>query len=249
MRQALLIIMLLLGVGCTPRTIVRKNPGPEDTGVRYYRPKPYLLIQSKAVQEGPELRHDKYVQISLEYLPDFSEEYSISVRSGLGTNKTSIKLADGWNLTEINQDLDSQFDENVKAIGDLLEAVAPGGIVPTAQPKSTPTRMVVAATNVPLGYYEAVINRRPDGKKQLYGWRYVGFYPFQSCPIAVAGSECVDCQSPLIYGLVFRHGVMTFEPLQTVAIDGFAATRQIQLPPAEPASLPTPEPLNIPPVR
>ena len=36
----------------------------------------------------------------------------------------------------------------------------------------------ILATNIPFGFYEAVIARDPKGKKQLYGWRYVGFMPF-----------------------------------------------------------------------
>jgi len=218
MRQwQLVMCLLLLVTGCMPRTVVRQNPGPHDTGIRYYRPKPYLLVQPTPVNEGAEVRHDKYVQISLEYLPDFSEEYSIDVRTGLGRNKTSIKLADGWNLTEINQELDSNFDENVKAVGDLLKSVAPGGIVPTAGEHARGPSMVVSATNVPIGFYESVIGRGPDCKKRLYGWRYVGFYPYSPCPLGASGTDCVDCHMAGVYGLVFREGVMTFEIIQDIA--------------------------------
>ena len=209
--------LLLLVTGCMPRTVVRQNPGPDDRGVRYYRPKPYLLVQPTPVNEDAAVRHDKYVQISLDYLPDFSEEYSIDVRTGLGRNKTSLKLTDGWNLTEINQELDSNFDENVKAIGDLLKSAAPGGIVPTASEPARGPSMVVRATNVPIGYYESVIDRGPDCKKRLYGWR---------CSVSTrtalvrgrhTGTDCVDCHGAGVYGLVFRDGVMTFEIIHDVA--------------------------------
>ena len=101
----------------------------------------------------------------MQYLPYFSEEYSINVRSGIGKADVSFKLDDGWNLTELNQNLDSQFDENLSAVADVVKAV--GGVIPTGgagfaeggyQPEKITRKWVVQATNVPLGYYEAVIS-------------------------------------------------------------------------------------------
>ncbi|MEM9589491.1 MAG: hypothetical protein AAGA03_19570, partial [Planctomycetota bacterium] len=41
----LLLLLAVLMTGCTPRVIVRPNPGPTDQGIRYYRPKPYLKVE------------------------------------------------------------------------------------------------------------------------------------------------------------------------------------------------------------
>ena len=77
-RFELAICFPLLLCGCLlPRTTVVSNPGPRDKGIRFYRPKPYLLVKPTRYEE------EKYVTLSLEYLPDFSEEYSIRIRSGL----------------------------------------------------------------------------------------------------------------------------------------------------------------------
>lgn len=81
---------MLAGLGCTPRTFVRKNPGPKDCGVRYYRPKPYLMVKPAVDRNGAPI--PGFVSIETTVLPDFSEEYSIHIRSGLGNNKTSITL-------------------------------------------------------------------------------------------------------------------------------------------------------------
>jgi len=35
--------------------------------------------------------------------------------------------------------------------------------------------------NDPAGYYEAVMNRGPDGRNRLFGWRYLGFASFAPC--------------------------------------------------------------------
>ena len=223
MRLLVVLALLILAgqIGCTPRTIVRKNPIASDQGVRYYRPKPYLLVtpveqivagQKDTSQPGP-----NFVQIQLQYLPDFSEEYSITVKSGLGTNNTSITLEDGWNLTAIGQDLDSQFDENVRAVADLVDTagslVAAAGV---AKANGGTAEATVASSNVPIGYYESVIGRDSRGCKQLFGWRYIGFAPIQGCPLITHGSECQTCETLPLFGLVFRDGKMVFVPLEEV---------------------------------
>ncbi len=210
-RRILLLLLASLAGGCATTTVTR-DPPPWDKGIRYYRPKPYLFIQP--AENGS----DAFVRVSLEYLPDFSEEYSIRARAGLGINQTSIKLADGWNLVEIDQKLDAQFDESLKAVGELVGNLP----IPTAgKTADMPrTKMVVRATNVPLGFYEAVLSRGPNGRKRLYGWRYVGFYPFAACPMHAAGEDCIDCHAADVYALTFRRGVMTFQPIATAAYQG-----------------------------
>ncbi len=205
----LLTILVPLLLAACASTTVKSNPGKHDKGIRYYRPKPYLVITQAKDQP------DRYVDIKLEYHPDFTEEYSIHVHTGIGKNKTSVKLDNGWNLTSIDIDVDSEIPENIKAISDLVGSV--GGLVKkTVGEPSTTIR--VAANNVPYGYYESVISRGPDGKKHLYGWRYVGFGPFSACPVITNGLECADCHSTPLYALVMCAGVMTFVPLHQAAL-------------------------------
>lgn len=212
-----LMLAVHASVGCVPRTVVKKNPNSWDKGVRYYRPKPYLKLAPHLVKEAGKdaLTHDPTsIEISLEYLPDFSEEYSIHVKSGFGSNNTSISLADGWNLTSLNVHVDSQTDENIAAVGSLLQGAA--GLAKDALPSVPGDKFVVKATNVPMGYYESVIGVH-CGKKQLYGFRYVGFMPYAACPqLACGGAEPFNCEGDLVYGLVFESGVMTFKSLGSV---------------------------------
>jgi hypothetical protein len=229
MRSALLLLitlgLLATAPGCTPRVKIRKTPGPHDTGLRYYRPKPYLCVEPAGQvvtvkTTSTTTPSDEFVSISLEYLPDFSEEYSIHVRPGLGSADVSVTLDQGWNLTSLNQNLDTQFDENVEALAKLAEAGA--GFLPTAEggdaagaPPGSVRKWVVPATNVPIGYYESVISKDACGKKRLFGWRYVGFMPYAACPTEACGVQGVSCQempTPL-FGLVFRDGVMVFQRL------------------------------------
>lgn len=217
----MLVLVSLLLSGCAPRVTVRANPQPNDRGIRYYRPKPYLKIEPAevAVDKNQTRIVPGLVRISLAYLPDFSEEYSIDVRSGLGIANVGIKLEDGWNLTEISQELDSQTDENTKAFASLLSAV--GDVVPTASVKSATPEIsfTVPARNVPIGFYESIIGRDSRGCKRLYGFRYVGFVPFAGCPIDMGGQQSACCNDPHsgLYGLSFVDGQMLFLPLDQLA--------------------------------
>jgi hypothetical protein len=221
-------LLLVMIAGCNPGVRVVKNPGDGDEGIRYYRPKPYLFLapsgstklddKGKPTEVSPS---DQFVSIELRYLPDFTEEYSINVTPGLGTATVNIGLQDGWNLTSINQTLDSNFDDNVKAVAELTKAV--GGLVGTATDSakagdSTILADNVSARNVPLGFYEAVIGRDNCGRKQMYGWRYIGFTPFAQCPIYPSGQDTACCNNGTLelFGLVFENGVMVFRPLHQV---------------------------------
>lgn len=218
-RRSIIVCTLLtcglFSAGCTPRIRVTPNPGPRTEGIRYYRPKPYLKVEPAEVHVAKDQTQFALglVKISLVYMPDFSEEYALDVRAGFGTAAVDIQLQDGWNLTQIDQDLDSQTDENLAAAGDLIKAV--GGIVPTSAATENDIEFTVPASDVPLGFYESVIGRSPDGRKQLYGFRYVGFLPYQQCPLVVGGMDAACCGDPasMLYGLAFDGGRMVFKQL------------------------------------
>lgn len=221
LRICLILLSGLLLIGCTPRVIVRANPTASDRGIRYYRPKPYLKVEPAevALEKNQTAIVPGVVRISLVYLPDFSEEYAIDVRSGLGIANVGIKLENGWNLTEISQELDSQTDENVKAAASLLSAV--GDVVPTASstPQSAVATFTVPSRNVPIGFYESIIGFDSRGCKRLYGFRYVGFIPFANCPTDMGGRQTACCSDPqsALYGLSFVNGQMVFLPLDEMA--------------------------------
>lgn len=202
------MLSLACTAGCLPSTKVVKNPGLHDHGVRYYRPKPYLVIKPMIDKGG--LPVAGYVTIDQTMMPDYSEEYSIHVRAGLGTNDTNITLSEGWNLTGLNVQLDAQFDENLEAVAEVIKAV------PSLTSSESPalSGVAVRATNVPIGYYESVISKGCDGKKRLYGFRYVGFMPYAACPVESGGLEMLSCHDGQVYGLFFDHDGMVFKPLQ-----------------------------------
>ncbi len=225
--------------GCGPRASWVRNPGPDDDGLRYYRPKPYILVAPALI--ASESEHAKSLdsntqvaayKISLCYLPDFGEEYSVHIHPGLGASKLSVTLENGWNLTSINQDLDSKTSDNVNAAAGLVKALTPGGLYtpPAATARDINGKEKVPAAipdafvfghEVPIGYYEAVVGRSPhDGAKRLLGFRYVGFLPFASGPVdtTAAATACCADGSETLYGLVLEKGVLIFNPLSELAI-------------------------------
>ncbi|WP_153555917.1 hypothetical protein [Roseimaritima sediminicola] len=231
LHAAMMIALCCLAAGCTPRVVVRANPDQSDTGIRFYRPKPYLKIEPAevAVDRNQTTLVPGMVRISLVYMPDFSEEYSIDVRTGCGTANVGIKLEDGWNLTEISQDLDSQTDENIEAVGALVKAV--GGVVPTAAGDGAQdVSFTVPARNVPIGFYESVVGRDARGCKRLYGFRYVGFLPYAGCPVDMGGHQQACCGDGLhpLYGLMFENQTMVFQPLDVMATTPIGAATDPQ---------------------
>lgn len=178
---------------------------------------PSLPVRPQASGGGQE---PTKISISMMYMPDFAEEYSIQLRPGLGIGELNVKLDNGWNLTSVGIKTDQQTDEIIKSTADLIGSL--GKLKPQGfregQPEDTGVR--VLATNVPFGFYEAVIAHAPNGKKQLYGWRYIGFMPFQACPVEPAGGAAVCCGDPnAVYGLVMdKDGILRFEPIGAIPI-------------------------------
>jgi hypothetical protein len=190
--------------GCSSVNVV-KNPSAGDNGIRYYRPKPYLLV-TPADETG------RMVKLEILQLPDYCEEYSIHPR---GKKPPGVQLQDGWNLV---------------GVGGAGPAPPPAGAPPAPPPVAKLPDAVLAASNVPIGLYESVFDYSGP-VKYLKGWRYVGFSPFGSsgppngtdqAGTAAAARGCPPCasagsviQGPL-YGIVFFNGAMTFRPIDEI---------------------------------
>lgn len=226
------VLTCCLLLGCAPRLRVIPHPGQSDPGIRFYRPKPYLLLAPAATNSGNSrspasvMSSDgEMVSIELRYLPDFEEEYSLDVRTGWGAANVKIELQDGWNLVTLNQELDSKVDKNLSALADVIKAVP--SVASSTPGVSSDQRTVVHASNVPLGFYEAVVSADKCGKKHLYGFRYVGFIPYGTCPICPTGMQSGDCGdgSLPLYGLVFDRGVMVFREIGVIGAQEDPAAR------------------------
>lgn len=204
-KAALCLCAVMLG-GCSSVNVVR-NPSPDDNGIRFYRPKPYLLV-TPADSTG------RMVKLEVLQLPDYCEEYSIHPR---GKKPPGVQLKDGWNLVGVGGPAPPPSKEE------------PAPAPPPTDPMKLP-EYVLAAGNIPIGLYESVFDVAGPAKF-LKGWRYVGFSPWGGGPPSgtdAAGMEnlrkgCPPCvsqgsvaQGPL-FGIVFFNGAMTFRQIDEIA--------------------------------
>jgi hypothetical protein len=178
------IIALVICSGCA-RVVVKRNPKPCDEGLRFYRPKPYLVVSQ--VEGG--------ITMEIKYLPDFAEEYSIRMTPGINATTTfNPKLTDGWNLTGFESTADQNVDDLIKAVG---------GAIPMLAKSGDSDQGVMPNATIPLGFYEAVLDYDDRGCRKLAGWRYVGFFPYASTtasgPMSIPNSGAPDALWQLIW--------------------------------------------------
>lgn len=195
-----LVAAMAMG-GCARYKFV-KNPDDCNTGLRYYRPKPYLFVGSTVVGEKADAKAAAVIR--LEYLPDYEEEYAVEIYPGLGANDLQISLENGWNLTSFHGKTEQQYDKILTALAGVTKAAAApsGGGPPCESVVDTPRP-------VPQGYYESVFwtDNNGNGKKHLFGWRYVGFLPFSACPVnACPSMRDVYCDDPSQFWAIVPNG-------------------------------------------
>ncbi|MEM6484025.1 MAG: hypothetical protein AAF662_03430 [Pseudomonadota bacterium] len=112
----------------------------ETSGVRFYRPALHIWLTAAAPSDKVNIRNvvDKSVpdeetttvtpigpsacNARFAWLPDYSKEYIIQWKPGIGSVSPNFTLADGWNLTAVASTVDSKAAENATAVGSLLTA-------------------------------------------------------------------------------------------------------------------------------
>lgn len=230
---AICFLLVPLG-GCSPRTVVKKDPLPSDSGIRFYRPRPYLLVSPSAGNSPNAGSEVNSVDLQIQYLPDYAEEYSIDFRPGIGINQTQIDLENGWNLVGLNSKLESGASTLASSTAELVGAI--GGVAKMRQTQdkgSVPGVKNVSATNVLFGYYRSVI-KNVCGKKRLVGWQYVGFLPFgQTSCCEEAGSANCHCSvdsfsDQRLFGLTTENGIIVFKPMDEIGAGIFQDLPPVQ---------------------
>jgi hypothetical protein len=71
-------------------------------------------------------------KLTVEYLPDTSQEYIIIPHTGMGSLKVAPQLTQGWNLTAFDATADSKVAELVSSIAGLAGNIASAAIKPAA---------------------------------------------------------------------------------------------------------------------
>lgn len=81
----LLFVSLIVFTGCASVKFYSDADLKEETGLRYYTLKPYLLVEYKAEK-------DNTVKTSVVYLPDLLNPQYVKVTSGLGSNELKMSF-------------------------------------------------------------------------------------------------------------------------------------------------------------
>jgi hypothetical protein len=87
-----------------------------ETGVKFYTPKPYLLVARTGSKDKPN-------DISVIYIPDLSHPIYAKPMVGIGANNLTLALSNGI-LTTLGQQTDSKIPELLTALGGFATSVA-----------------------------------------------------------------------------------------------------------------------------
>jgi hypothetical protein len=130
------LVGLLVGllIGCA-RVAFYSDPEFEHkiTGVKFYTPKPYLLIARTGAKDKP-------VDISIVYLPDLANPSYARPIAGLGSSDLAMSFTNGM-LSSYGEKTDSKIPELISALGSFTGSAAQAaktfaaqaGVVYTAQ--------------------------------------------------------------------------------------------------------------------
>jgi hypothetical protein len=142
MSKAIVFLLPLIFLACASVTVTHVQPGDTSEGIHFMRSRPYLLVSSSSGQE---------LKTEIIWLPDHSQEYTVNLKPGIGRSNLSIKLKDGWMLTEMGGESDARLSETVTAFGNVLEAAK-------------------TASSDPVGLYRIDIDAEGNVKLKKQDW-------------------------------------------------------------------------------
>jgi hypothetical protein len=114
---------------CARVEVTHVNDSDVSDGVHFYEPRPYLLVGVQTVKDAQGKEQNQYTS-QIIWLPDHSRRYKVEVKPGWGTVDGSLKLANGWMLTDFGAKSDSKMPETLSAIAGLVKESAALANVP-----------------------------------------------------------------------------------------------------------------------
>jgi hypothetical protein len=115
--------MLFVLTGCAKVVVTHVGRDDLGDGVHFYEPRPYLLVGVQKKKDAAGKESNEYTS-EIIWLPDPSKRYSVKIEPGWGTVDGSVKLTDGWMLTELGAKSDSKIPETITAISGLVKEAA-----------------------------------------------------------------------------------------------------------------------------
>ena len=120
MRTLVVIVMTFVAMclsGCARFAFYSKpDLTGTETGIKFYTPKPYLLVAHTGGTDKP-------TDISVIYIPDLANPIYAKPKIGIGSNNLTLTLSNGM-LTQFGQQTDSKIPDLIKEIGGLATSLA-----------------------------------------------------------------------------------------------------------------------------
>jgi hypothetical protein len=119
--KKLIILLLLFGsviilTGCATVKFYSDPDLKNETGLRCYTLKPYLLVEYRADK-------DNTVKTSVVYLPDLANPQYMEFKTGIGSNDIKLTLTNSA-LTSYGVVSESMFSETLEAVAAMLSKSA-----------------------------------------------------------------------------------------------------------------------------
>jgi hypothetical protein len=111
-KTLILITCITLFSSCAGVQFYKDADLKNETGIKVFSPKPYLLVSRTNAKDKP-------VEISINYLPDLSAPQYVKMNSGLGSSNITFSLKDGM-LVTYGLTTDSKIPETISSIAGLL---------------------------------------------------------------------------------------------------------------------------------
>lgn len=118
--SALCVAVSLISLTACASVTVKPATNATESGVRFYRPDPYLAI-SRVKTEGGKV--GDALQAEIIWLPNKNQEYIITASAGLGAVAYAPTLTNGWNLVGLDVKVDSKGSEVLSAMTGLFTAL------------------------------------------------------------------------------------------------------------------------------
>jgi len=116
MSLLILFVSFLAFTGCASVKFYSDSNLTNETGLRYYTLKPYLLVEFKAEK-------DNTVKTTVIYLPDLANPQYVRTTPGLGSNELKIDFINGA-ISSYGLVSESQIPETLEAFAAMLSKSA-----------------------------------------------------------------------------------------------------------------------------
>jgi len=111
-----IILAIVLVSGCATVKVYSDAGLNNETGLRYYTLKPYLLVEYLA-------NKDNTIKTTVVYLPDLSSPQYMKIRSGMGSSELKMSFANS-SLESYGVATDSKIPESFEAFAAMLSKSA-----------------------------------------------------------------------------------------------------------------------------